>query len=75
MIGLTLEGNSGSPVVKGTAKGGKAFLSNRLTPGRKVLEVNGQAVEGHEQATAIIKAASGELTFKLAPVSEADVTS
>ena len=75
LIGLTLEGDYGAPVVKETAEGGVAALSERIRPGIRVLEVNGRVVDGHEEATNIIRGSSGQIHFKLAaPANDANET-
>ena len=65
VIGLTLSGDEGPPVILDTSPGGTAALTQRLRPGIKVLEVNGMECKNHQQATDIIVGASGNVTFKL----------
>ena len=62
-IGLTLSGVKGAPKVTSIVDGGVAQLSNRLNVGMKLLAVNGQQVDGHADATTLIKEASGKLSI------------
>ena len=62
-IGLTLEGDHGPPRVKEVS--GLVQLTKRVHVGQCLLEVNGEVIEGHLQATALIKAAHGRLLLKL----------
>jgi C-terminal processing protease CtpA/Prc len=64
-IGLTLDGDKGPPRVQSTEPASLAALSGRIHPDQLVLSINGQPVDGHEQATAIIKQSVGEVKFVL----------
>ena len=60
MVGLTLEGETGAPVVQATSPDGiAAKYAHRLRPGIRVLGINGEAPNGHAEATAIIKRSAG----------------
>jgi hypothetical protein len=60
-LGISLDGANGPPHVTSVASDGVAFgvvLSDDI-----LLSVNGVATDGHEQATSMLKAASGKLTL------------
>jgi C-terminal processing protease CtpA/Prc len=64
-IGLTLDGDTGPPRVQATEPASVAALSGRIHPDQLVLSINGQPVNGHEEATALIKQAEGEVKLVL----------
>ena len=64
-IGLTLEGDHGPPRVKETMPGSLCALTEKIKPNMLVLSVNGVNVDGHLEATEIIKSSSGIVKFVL----------
>ena len=68
-LGITLRGKEGSaPTILAIAPGCIADKSGVVTIGQLLFAVNGQVVEGHEQGTQLLRAASGDVRLTLSSV-------
>lgn len=64
-IGLTLDGDTGPPRVKALAAESPVSKVNHLIIGQRLLEVNGERVNGHEHGTELILQSTGALSLRL----------
>ena len=71
-FGMTLKGDRGPPIVSNVASDGLAF--GTLAVGDMILSVNGTNVDGHAQATALIKDAVREVKICKCPISTHTIT-
>jgi len=68
-LGITLRGSTGSaPTILALAPGCIAANSGVVSVGQLLYAVDGQAAEGHEQGTQLLKAASGDVRLTLSSI-------